>query len=373
VENLLVVNHIRSIPQTVVEQRRTRFFVVVSPEAAQSGLVLLVVNSESQGKKVVVDAEQVSAVVYVITGAVEVGASLDRTHGHVQEETLVGQLHDAAIVEHVVLVVISLHRLDHSSEDHDLLAGDLDGACMDNPQFLVVVDVVYGLPNVALKVECFHFLHKFKGELVADSRLGLQALAADNENVFFIELAYTEGLPRFFKVGHHNPLFASDREELTGVQRLDKWSSARLFVAEGHSSDDIDVILKLVDDVLGPREEHVVEGLEQRPVLVEHVGFVQELVLGGVEATYHKQVSLGSHHIAGVLGDIELVLDHNGLRHVIQDFIGVDELGFVLEVEDPGQHALFETVFKLEIAREVGLEEAFHLFLHFLARTRIGE
>jgi len=68
-------------------------------------------------------------------------------------------------------------------------------------------------------------------------------------------------------------------------------------------------------------------------------------------------MTLGSDHVPSVLWDVELVLDHDCLGHVVHNLVRVNEFGLLLEIEDPWQDCMLETVLKVEITREVRLEE----------------
>jgi hypothetical protein len=80
--------------------------------------------------------------------------------------------------------------------------------------------------------------------------------------------------------------------------------------------------------------EHVIEWLEQRSVLVKIERLLEEISCLWVEPTEHKQIALRGDHIPGVVWNVELVLNHNCLCHVVHDLVRVDELGSLLQIEN---------------------------------------
>lgn len=154
------------------------------------------------------DAQQTSTVIDVVTAAVQIRASLDGSHRHIQKVALLGEPDFLAMVDHYVFFVLALFRLDHTSENHDLLAFYLDCSSMQDLEFGVVRDVINSFPYVSFDVERLHLLHERIGLFFANSRLWLQTLATNDEDILLIELANAESLSRLFKVWQHNPLFA---------------------------------------------------------------------------------------------------------------------------------------------------------------------
>jgi hypothetical protein len=47
-------------------------------------------------------------------------------------------------------------------------------------------------------------------------------------------------------------------------------------------------------------------------------------------------------HVSGVVSDVEFVLDHDGLSHVVHDFVRVDEFGSLFQVENSWEHTWLE-------------------------------
>jgi hypothetical protein len=73
--------------------------------------------------------------------------------------------------------------------------------------------------------------------------------------------------------------------------------------------------------MVGPGLEHVAQWLQKRSVLVEVECLWQELPCLWIEPSEDEEVSLGSYHVPGVVWNVELVLDHNCLRHVVHYFV----------------------------------------------------
>ena len=97
--------------------------------------------------------------------------------------------------------------------------------------------------------------------LIADSSFWFETFTTNNENILFVELTNTERLSWFLKVWKHDPLLATDREEFTGVQTLNEWSASNFIFSVGHSTQNINVILEFMNDVISSRVEHVVKRL----------------------------------------------------------------------------------------------------------------
>jgi hypothetical protein len=129
---------------------------------------------------------------------------------------------------------------------------------MNDPQLQVISDVVDSLPDVFLNIKSFYLLHVIELQFASDSSFGFQALSTDDENILFIELADTERLSWLIEVWEHNPLFTGDREELTSVQTLYEWLATRFLISVSHTSKHIEVVLVLVDNVVGSWVEHIV-------------------------------------------------------------------------------------------------------------------
>jgi hypothetical protein len=94
-----------------------------------------------------------------------------------------------------------------------------------------------------------------------------------------------------------------------------------LFVSVSHASQDIDVALKLVNDMLSSLIEHVVEWLELLSVLVQNIRLIGKLFGLSVKATNHEYIASGCHHVSSFLRDVKLVLDHNGLGHEVCNIV----------------------------------------------------
>jgi len=170
-------------------------------------------------------------------------------------------------------------------------------------------------------------------------------------------------LARLFKVWEHDPFFALDGIELTGVQALDEWPSSFAVFSVGHTTEYVEVVSKQMDCVVSSGVEHVVKRLKNASILVQDPSFLQESFIGGVVAAHHVEMALLSESIPGELRDILFVLNHECLSHVIQNFIGVDELGFRLEIENSREHLGLEVIFHLEVTGEVEGEETAQLLL----------
>ena len=69
-----------------------------------------------------------------------------------------------------------------------------------------------------------------------------------------------------------------------------------------------------------------------------------------VVATHYEQLTFGSDHVSCVIWDIELVLDHDGLRHIIHYLVRIDEFCSWLKVENTWQNVLFKAIFELEVS-----------------------
>ena len=102
--------------------------------------------------------------------------------------------------------------------------------------------------------------------------------------------------------------------------------------------------------MVGARVEHVIQRLEQGAVLVQQVRLAEELLRLRVVATHDKEVALRRHNITDVVGNIELVGDHDGLRHEVEDLVRVDELGSWLQVEDSWMYVGFKAIPELEVS-----------------------
>jgi hypothetical protein len=48
--------------------------------------------------------------------------------------------------------------------------------------------------------------------------------------------------------------------------------------------------------------------------------------------------------------DVEIIINHGGLSHVIEYLVRVDEFGSLLKVKDTGVNCGLEAIFKLEVA-----------------------
>ena len=48
--------------------------------------------------------------------------------------------------------------------------------------------------------------------------------------------------------------------------------------------------------------------------------------------------------------NVEIIINHGRLSHVIEYLVGVDKLGSLLKVKDTGVNCGLEAVFKLEVA-----------------------
>jgi hypothetical protein len=69
-----------------------------------------------------------------------------------------------------------------------------------------------------------------------------------------------------------------------------------------------------------------------------------------VVASCYIDLALRSDGVPGVLGNVELVLDHDGLGHIVEHLVGIHEFGVLLKVVELRVHSGFEGVLKLEVA-----------------------
>lgn len=123
----------------------------------------VVIDSKALGIQLVLHADQIASVIYVVAGSVEVGASLDRALGHVQVVALLAKAYDLAIViERVLLLVFALLVLGLPTENHYFLAGDLGRASVHDSKLVFVGDVVYGFPDISFDIKSFNFLNEIK-------------------------------------------------------------------------------------------------------------------------------------------------------------------------------------------------------------------
>ena len=125
--------------------------------------------------------------------------------------------------------------------------------------------------------------------------------------------------------------------------------------------------------MISPWVEHVIEWLQQRSILIEIECLLKELSRLWVKSTEHKEVALRGDHVSGVVWNVELVLDHDRLSHVVHDFVGVDELGSLFKVEDTGEHRGLKAVLELKVAGEVLREERLKLRRDLVSGSAVGE
>lgn len=126
-----------------------------------------------------------------------------------------------------------------------------------------------------------------------------------------------------------------------------------------------------MNDVFSTGVEHIVDRIQLLSVLVQDVGLIQEFLSHWIIATKDVEVSLRCDNISHVIGNVELVLDTDCLRHVVHDLVGINELGSAVQIENPGKHTLLKGILELEIAREVLLEKCIQFLLEFLGGSAI--
>ena len=205
---------------------------------------------------------------------------------------------------------------------------------MNNPEFEIVSDVIDCFPDIFFNIKSLYLLNIVEGKFTANSRLWLQAFSTNNKDVLLIELAYTECLSRLLKTWKEDPFLARNRKELTSIKTLNIWFASIFLISICHTSKDVQVVLILMDYMICSWVEHVIEWLQQRSVLIKIERLLEELSCLWVESTEHKQISLGSDHIPSIVRNIELVLNHNCLSHVVHDLVRVDELSSLLKIEN---------------------------------------
>ena len=159
---------------------------------------------------------------------------------------------------------------------------------MHDTKLIVIGDVIYCFPHISLNIKCFNFLHKIKGQLVADSRFWLQTLTANNKNIFVIEVANAEGLSWMLKVRQHNPFLARNGEELSRVQTLNIRPSTRLIITIRHTSEYVNNVFVIVHYVVSPCVKHVIQWLQLRPILIQQVRLTQKVLSQRIVSTHHK-------------------------------------------------------------------------------------
>ena len=93
----------------------------------------------------------------------------------------------------------------------------------------------------------------------------------------------------------------------------------------------------------------------------------------GIKSSHHEEISLRGDHISSLVRDVELVLDHDSLGHVVHNFIGVDELCTLLQIKDSWEYGRFKTVFQLEVAGEMLREELTELLIYLVGGPAVGE
>jgi len=183
----------------------------------------------------------------------------------------------------------------------------LSSSSMNDSQFDIVSDEVDSLPQILFDIEGFNFLNVVKSVLITNSSFWSETFTANNENKLFVELTNAERLSWLFKVRKHNPFLTGDREELTAVQTLNEWSSTDFVFSVCHSTQNIDVIFELVNDMISSWIEHVVKWFQERSVLIKLVSIVKEFLGGWVESTNHKDITFWSDNVSAHIWNIEFI------------------------------------------------------------------
>ena len=74
-------------------------------------------------------------------------------------------------------------------------------------------------------------------------------------------------------------------------------------------------------NVISPWVEHLIEWVKQRSIFIEYIGLADELSFLGVVPSNHEQVALWRNNISGVVWDFEIILDKDGLGHIIHNLV----------------------------------------------------
>ena len=88
---------------------------------------------------------------------------------------------------------------------------------MNDSQFDIISDEINSLPQVLFNIKRFNFLNVIEFVLITHSSFWFETFTTNNENILFVELTNAERLSWFLKVWKHDPLLATDGEELTSV------------------------------------------------------------------------------------------------------------------------------------------------------------
>ena len=197
---------------------------------------------------------------------------------------------------------------------------------MNNSQLFVVINIVDSSPNSFFNLKSLYFLHIIKWEFISNSCIWAQAFSTNQENEFLIKLTYTKGLPSFFKIRQHNPFLRRDRIVFTSIQTLNKWSSTISVSPICHPSESINTIFELMDNMVSPCIEHIIQRLQERSIFIKDICFIYEFLCLRIEPTHYKKLSLWSYHVSAIVINIEFICNHYCLCHVIHYFVRVDKL-----------------------------------------------
>lgn len=108
-------------------------------------------------------------------------------------------------------------------------------------------------------------------------------------------------------------------------------------------------------------------------MLIKIITLNKEFSWLGVKSSSNEYISLRGNNVSTTIRNIEFILDHNCLGHVIHDFVGINELSPGFQVKNSGKNVLIKSIFQLEISGEMLCEKLVQFLLNLFWWSAIGK
>ena len=119
--------------------------------------------------------------------------------------------------------------------------------------------------------------------------------------------------------------------------------------------------------VISSGVEHVVEWSELRPVLVQLIGIIQECLCQWIVSAHDEEIPFRGDHVSQMVSDIEIVVDHGGLGHVIQNLKRINKFGSLFKIENTRMDCWLKAILQLKVSRKMFAKETVQLLLQIIS------
>ena len=105
--------------------------------------------------------------------------------------------------------------------------------------------------------------------------------------------------------------------------------------------------------MISPLISHIFQRFKEGPIFIKDIRFFKKLFFLMIIPSSDKQKSFRRYCISRKIRNIEFILNHNSLRHIVQNLITINEFRPGLQIKDPRMNPSLKAIFQSEISRKM--------------------